>query len=140
MTTEIQTMKKQVNTYQAKIKDLDTAILRLEELIELFKAEAVIGESRLEKAYEDLHEATGQQAIEESKFQRVNDELGLLLCKESGKLPEPDEITEELYESCTCDEYEWSGHACPYQEAINDDHTSLCYCCLFCEQQCNDAI
>lgn len=77
------TLQKQVNTYQARIKDLDIAVLYLKELIELLEAEAVIGETRLETAYEDLHTAIGQHAIEESKFQRINDELGLLLCKEA---------------------------------------------------------
>lgn len=83
MTTEIQVMQKQVNTIRAKISNLDTNILRLEELIELLKAEAAIGESKLELAYEDLHEATGARAIAESKFLRINDELGLFLCKEA---------------------------------------------------------
>ncbi len=140
MTTEIQTMQKQVNVITAKIHNLDTNILRLEELIELLKAEAVMGENKLELVYEDLHEATGQRAIEESKFQRVNDELGLLLCKESSKQSESTENTEGLYESCTCDMDEWSGHTCPYEEDINDDHDSVCHCCPFCEQQCYDDI
>lgn len=71
MTIEIQTMQRQVNIITAKISNLDTNILRLKELIELLEAEAVIGETRLENAYEDLHEATGARAIEASKFQRV---------------------------------------------------------------------
>lgn len=137
MTTETQVMQiYKVNIIQAKILDLDATILYLEELIELLKAEAIIGENRIERAYEDLHEATGQRAIEESRFQRTNDELGLLLCKKVEKLPEPDELTEESRNSCTCDTYEWLGHPCPYQEDINDDHDSVCHCCPFCSQQC----
>lgn len=130
------TLQKQVNIYRDNLKDLDETILRRKELIELLKAEAVIGETQLEKAYEDLHEATGQYAIEENKFQRINDELGLLFCKEAEKLPKPDEITDDLHESCTCDTYEWSGHTCPSLEDLYDDHMTLCYCCPFCVHQC----
>lgn len=134
MKTEIQTMQEQVNTITAKIHNLDATIVRLEELIELLTAEAMISETRLEQAYEGLSEVTGQRAIEESKFQRANDELGLMLCKEM--LPEPDEITDDLYESCTCDTYEWAKHTCPHMEDIHDDHVSVCVCCPCHKHQC----
>lgn len=130
------TLQKQVNAYQVNIRKLDSTIFRLESFIGRLNAEAVIGDARLEKAYENLHEATGQRAIEESKFQRVNDELGLLLCKGAEKLLKPVKITEELHESCTCDTYEWSKHTCPHLEDIHDDHTLTCHCCPYCEQEC----
>lgn len=76
-------MQKQVSTITAKIHDFDATIMRLEELIEMLKAEAVVDETRLEQAYENLFEVTGQRAIEDSKFLRINDELGLFLCKEA---------------------------------------------------------
>jgi hypothetical protein len=31
-------------------------------------------------------------------------------------------------------------HTCPYAEDINDDHTSLCNCCVECECNCADDI
>jgi len=41
-------------------------------------------------------------------------------------------------ESCQNENLEL--HTCPYREEIEDDHLSLCDCCVFCMQECRNAI
>ena len=40
---------------------------------------------------------------------------------------------------CTCDEYNWESHTCPFSVEIHDDYDE-CNCCPYCEQNCWDNI
>ena len=42
---------------------------------------------------------------------------------------------------CTCNEYKWPSHRCPYAADVNDDlDDEYCNCCPWCEQICADDI
>lgn len=42
-------------------------------------------------------------------------------------------------EYCTCADYEYEKHTCPFETEINDDYGE-CNCCPYCEQQCDEDI
>lgn len=40
-------------------------------------------------------------------------------------------------DKCTCEEFEWEPHPCPFQEDVWDNHDpEYCTCCPYCTQQC----
>lgn len=51
--------------------------------------------------------------------------------------PQPPDVLP--LERCTCEEYEWEAHFCPYQEDVWDAF-SECRCCPYCEQRCAEDI
>ena len=55
------------------------------------------------------------------------------------KPPDNYEDLPEFEDRCTCNEYDWEEHECPYGVEINEDY-ELCVCCPFCEQNCADNI
>lgn len=52
------------------------------------------------------------------------------------KKQEPEIITNDIENRCTCDEYNWSSHPCPYRSDVGNDSESECNCCPYCTQQC----
>lgn len=46
-----------------------------------------------------------------------------------------------ILDRCTCNEYAWTSHACPYAAEFSDDSTDDdCNCCPFCTQDCANDI
>ncbi|RPJ40053.1 MAG: hypothetical protein EHM35_00155 [Planctomycetaceae bacterium] len=41
-----------------------------------------------------------------------------------------------INDRCTCNEYEWGAHSCPFEEEINDNYEEGCCCCPYCTQEC----
>jgi hypothetical protein len=38
---------------------------------------------------------------------------------------------------CTCEEFQYEEHTCPFSEEIYGDDKTLCRCCPYCEYQCS---
>ena len=52
--------------------------------------------------------------------------------------PENWEDIKELYDHCTCNEYEWEEQICEYSEIWQDSDTEdYCNCCPYCSQECS---
>jgi hypothetical protein len=51
--------------------------------------------------------------------------------------PDNWEDIKEFEDRCTCDEYEWEEHNCPFSEEILDDPEDYCTCCPYCAQECS---
>lgn len=43
---------------------------------------------------------------------------------------------EEVHEGCRYGNKESEPHTCPYAEDVNGDHTTLCVCCVECQNDC----
>jgi len=55
------------------------------------------------------------------------------------KLPAPKELTEQMYNHCTCDLFNWPEEICPFIQEINEREVE-CNCCPYHYRQCQDDI
>jgi len=37
---------------------------------------------------------------------------------------------------CTCEDEIIEEHTCPYSEDVNNDFTTMCNCCAYCQHNC----
>ena len=60
-----------------------------------------------------------------------------LQCEADKRVP-PQEEWDDLgiTSRCTCEEYAWGEHTCPFQEEIHDDYEFTCECCPWHTYQC----
>jgi len=46
-----------------------------------------------------------------------------------------------IKDRCTCEEFYYEAHSCPYEADVNNDpNDEYCTCCPYCEQECSDNI
>jgi len=59
--------------------------------------------------------------------------------RQRNNLPLPPITNDSLSGHCTCLEFDWPIHPCPYDVDINEDSSDKCNCCPYCSQQCIEA-